>query len=88
MLSQSGEVLYVGKATSLRSRVNSYFRGQKGPRPPQRDDRASLESDATPCATPLEAALLESDEIKRLNPPYNVVLKTGAPPSGFLPARF
>lgn len=78
MLGKNGEILYVGKATSLRSRVNSYFRGQKG------RDRRKLEMLAqvwdlhvTPCATPLEAALLESDEIKRVNPPYNVVLKTG-----------
>lgn len=78
MLGAKGEVLYVGKATSLRSRVNSYFRGRKG------RDKFKLEMLAqvwdlqvTACATPLEAALLESDEIKRLNPPYNVVLKTG-----------
>lgn len=78
MLGASGEVLYVGKATSLRSRVNSYFRGKKG-----RDQR-KLEMlaqvwdlDVTDCGSPLEAALLESDEIKRLNPPYNVMLRTG-----------
>lgn len=78
MLAKTGEVLYVGKATSLKSRVNSYFRGKKG------RDLRKLEMLAqvwdlqiTPCPTPLEAALLESDEIKRLNPPYNVVLKTG-----------
>lgn len=78
MISKSGGVLYVGKATSLKSRVNSYFRGKKG-----RDQR-KLEMLAqvwdirvTDCATPLEAALLETDEIKRYNPPYNVVLKRG-----------
>ena len=31
--------------------------------------------DVTPTATPLEAALLESDEIKRFHPPYNVQLR-------------
>jgi len=78
MISKSGEVLYVGKATSLKSRVNSYFRGKKD------RDRRKLEMLAqvydlrtTSCATPLEAAIMESDEIKRLNPPYNVVLKRG-----------
>lgn len=78
MISKSGEVLYVGKATSLKSRVNSYFRGKKG-----RDQR-KLEMLAqvwdlkvNQCETPLEAALMESDEIKRLNPRYNVVLKRG-----------
>lgn len=78
MVSKSGEILYVGKATSLKSRVNSYFRGFKG------RDRRKLEMLAqvwdlkvTTCATPLEAALLETDEIKRYNPPYNVVLKRG-----------
>jgi DNA polymerase III subunit epsilon len=76
MLGKNGQVLYVGKATSLRSRVNSYFRGQKG------RDSKKLEMltqvwdlQTVICPTPLEAALLETDEIKRLNPPYNIALK-------------
>lgn len=78
MLNFQGEVLYVGKATSLKSRVNSYFRGQKN-----RDSRKLemltqvYDLDVSPCATPLEAALLETDEIKRLNPRYNISLKVG-----------
>lgn len=78
MLSKSGEVLYVGKATSLKSRVNSYFRGQRG------RDRRKLEMlaqvwdlNVTSCKTALEAALMEADEIKRFNPPYNVMMKRG-----------
>ena len=78
MLGKNREILYVGKATSLRARVNSYFRGKKG-----RDSR-KLEMlaqvwdlEVTACPTPLEAALLESDEIKRWDPPYHVALKTG-----------
>ncbi|MGZ3772365.1 MAG: GIY-YIG nuclease family protein [Pseudobdellovibrionaceae bacterium] len=78
MISKWGEVLYVGKATSLHDRVNSYFRGQKN-----RDAR-KLEMltqvwdlQVTPVGSPLEAALLETDEIKRLDPPYNVCLKAG-----------
>ncbi|UOE99778.1 exonuclease domain-containing protein [Bdellovibrio reynosensis] len=78
MLSRWGEVLYVGKATSLHDRVNSYFRGQKN-----RDSR-KLEMltqvwdlQVTVVGSPLESALLETDEIKRLNPPYNVSLKVG-----------
>ncbi len=77
MLNRSGEVLYVGKATSLHSRVNSYFRGQKN------RDTKKLEMltqvwdiQTTECKSPLEAALLETDEIKRLDPPYNISLKT------------
>jgi DNA polymerase-3 subunit epsilon len=31
----------------------------------------------TPVGSPLEAALLETDEIKKWNPPYNIALKTG-----------
>lgn len=66
MLSKEGKVL-MGKATSLKSRVNSYFRGQKG------RDRKKLEMlaqvwdiEVTECSSPLEAALLENEEIKRL----------------------
>jgi DNA polymerase-3 subunit epsilon len=78
MLGQTGEVLYVGKATSLRSRVNSYFRGKKGRDARKLEMIAQVwDLDVTATGSPLEAALLESDEIKRLNPPYNVMLRTG-----------
>lgn len=78
MISQWGEVLYVGKATSLKSRVNSYFRGQKN-RDPRKLEMLTQTWDliVTPCGSPLESALLETDEIKRLNPRYNISLKTG-----------
>ncbi len=78
MLAKSGEILYVGKATSLKSRVNSYFRGKAG------RDRRKLEMlaqvwdlNVTECKSALEAALLEADEIKKHNPPYNVMMKKG-----------
>ncbi|WP_374029702.1 GIY-YIG nuclease family protein [Bdellovibrio bacteriovorus] len=89
MISRWGEVLYVGKATSLHDRVNSYFRGQKN-----RDTR-KLEMltqvwdlHVTPVSSPLEAALLETDEIKRLDPPYNVSLKVGARSMAFFNRDF
>ena len=76
MLGRGGEVLYLGKAASLKQRVNGYFQKRRHGR------RNTLEMltqvhdlDVTPTATPLEAALLEVDEIKRLHPPYNVQLR-------------
>lgn len=76
MLNRQGRVLYVGKATSLRGRVNSHFRGRK------RKTSSSFELltqvsdlDYTVCRTPFEAALLEVEEIKRYDPPYNASLK-------------
>jgi DNA polymerase-3 subunit epsilon len=75
MLRTSGDVLYVGKASLLHDRVNSHFRKQHGL------DERTLEmlSQARAmsfdvAATPLEAALLEADEIKRHRPPYNLAL--------------
>ncbi len=76
MLNGKGEILYVGKATSLKSRVNSYFRGQRNKDPrklemlTQTHDIAHIE-----CGSALEAAILETDEIKRHDPPYNCSLK-------------
>jgi DNA polymerase-3 subunit epsilon len=75
MLRTSGDILYVGKASSLHDWVNSHFRQQRGV-----DERTlELLSQARAIsfvvtATPLEAALLEADEIKRCRPPYNVAL--------------
>ncbi|MBC7428678.1 MAG: GIY-YIG nuclease family protein [Bacteriovorax sp.] len=78
MLNYKGEVLYVGKATSLKSRVNSYFRGQKN-RDPRKLEMLTMTVDlrVTTCDTPLESALMETDEIKKLNPRYNISLKKG-----------
>ena len=75
MLRSNGDLLYIGKATSLRRRVNSYFQKQA-----RRDERMLellsqvRDLDVTPTATPLEAALLETDSIKLLEPPYNLAL--------------
>ncbi len=75
MLRTDGSVLYVGKAASLHHRVNSYFRKQNGV--PERllemlSQARAISFDVSP--SPLEAALLEPDEIKRHRPPYNVAL--------------
>ena len=75
MLRTDGSVLYVGKAASLHHRVNSYFRTQNGV--PERSlemlsQARAISIDVSP--SPLEAALLEPDEIKRHRPPYNVAL--------------
>jgi DNA polymerase-3 subunit epsilon len=75
MLRTSGDVLYIGKAASLRDRVNSYFRKQHGmsERTLEMLSQArGISFDVTPSA--LEAALLEPDEIKQHRPPYNVAL--------------
>ena len=71
-LAADKRVLYVGKASSLKSRVNSYYRGKKG-KPSRTLELLSqvyaVDTVETPSA--LHAALLESAEIKRLEPPYN-----------------
>jgi DNA polymerase-3 subunit epsilon len=79
MLAADKRVLYVGKATSLRDRVNSYFRQQRGHNSLKLELLSqAVGLDVTPCATAVEAALLETDEIKRLDPPYNSALKREA----------
>lgn len=89
MLSKTKEILYVGKATSLHSRVNSYFRGGCV------GDRRKLEMlarvwdvEVEECGSPLEAALRENEEIKRLSPHYNRALKTNPRPLVFFSRDF
>jgi DNA polymerase III subunit epsilon len=68
--SGSGEVLYVGKSRNIRARVRSYFHG---------DDRRKIENllgetgaiEARPCATEVEALVLEARLIRRHAPRYN-----------------
>jgi DNA polymerase-3 subunit epsilon len=72
----NGRVLYVGKAASLRQRVATYFQ----PRGYRLDTTLEMltqtfDVQVSETATRLEAALLEVDEIKRLDPPYNTALR-------------
>jgi DNA polymerase-3 subunit epsilon len=73
LLRTGGAVLYVGKAGSLRQRVNGHFHAGAGERALDMLTQARDVS-CTETETALEAALLETDEIKRLAPPFNVAL--------------
>lgn len=72
-----GEIIYVGKATSLKKRVNSYF--TKG----HVDFKTHVlvehiaDIDVTVTQTDLEALLLENSLIKQHQPKYNLLLKDG-----------
>ena len=74
-LRSNGDVLYIGKAMSLRKRVSSHFTsGRPGERALEMLTQAR-DVEVSITASALEAALLESDEIKRVEPPYNVQLR-------------
>ena len=77
MKDSQGEVIYVGKAASLRARVRSYFQGYHRQNEPKvraiLEDLADLEYIAT--ATEVEALVLEEDLIKSYRPRFNVRLK-------------
>lgn len=74
-LSASGDLLYAGKASSLRRRVNSYFTRRKGAERTLEMVTRVHDLEYEECATPLEAALLEFDIIDGSAPPYNVALR-------------
>ncbi|HEY64982.1 MAG TPA: excinuclease ABC subunit UvrC [Caldilineae bacterium] len=76
MKNARGEVIYVGKAVNLRSRVRSYFQlsASHGARTRRLvEEVADLEWIVTD--TELEALILENELIKRYQPRYNVRLK-------------
>ena len=74
---KQGEVLYVGKAKSLRSRVRSYFQDSSGDSrafiPFLRKSIGDLETIVT--ASEKEAAILENSLIKEHKPRFNVKLR-------------
>ena len=72
MLNAAGDVLYVGKAKSLKKRVSSYARGGVHSDRLTRMVAETAEMLFVTTASETEALLLESNLIKRLKPRYNV----------------
>ena len=75
MINAGGDVLYVGKAKSLKRRVASYTRLARQPVRTRRmvAETASMEFVITD--TEAEALLLEANLIKRFKPRYNILLR-------------
>ncbi len=74
MLDETGKVIYVGKAKSLRSRVRSYFSGSHDTKTTRLVSKiADYEYIIT--NTNIEALILENNLIKKYRPRYNVMLK-------------
>jgi excinuclease ABC subunit C len=72
---EAGEVLYVGKAKSLRSRVRSYFqRGDGRPGTAQLVERID-DVEVIVTRTEAEALHLEQNLVKRHRPPFNIRLR-------------
>ena len=70
-----GEVLYVGKARTLKSRVTSYTQVTRLPKRLQRMVSQTRSMTIVTTRTEAEALLLEAQLIKRFRPPYNVLLR-------------
>src|SRR6476660_5629084 len=70
------QVIYVGKAASLRSRVRSYFQESR-PRDPKTDALVRQIRDLEYIVTDneLEALMLEANLVRRHRPRYNIILR-------------
>jgi len=66
-----GEILYVGKATSLKRRVESYFNRPQEARI-EKMLKEATEIDYIQKPTAIEALILEANLIKRYMPPFNI----------------
>lgn len=75
MFDRAGEVLYVGKAKSLKNRVTSYARGMAHTNAVARMIAETANMEFVTTGTETEALLLESNLIKQLRPRYNVLLR-------------
>ncbi|QFU17282.1 excinuclease ABC subunit UvrC [Microvirga thermotolerans] len=75
MLDAKGDVLYVGKAKSLKARVGAYARGQAHSNRIARMIAETSSMEFVTTATETEALLLEANLIKQLRPRYNVLMR-------------
>ncbi len=71
-----GQVIYVGKAVSLRNRVRQYFQSAAKTNPKVRALVSNIaEFEYITCSTEMEALILECNLIKKYMPKYNVLLR-------------
>ncbi len=75
MMNAAGDVLYVGKARSLKKRVTQYAQGRFHTNRIGRMVRETATMEFVVTRTEIEALLLEANLIKRLRPRFNVLLR-------------
>ncbi|MCP1241187.1 excinuclease ABC subunit UvrC [Acetobacter lambici] len=75
MLGSKGEVLYVGKALSLKKRVTSYTQVARLPERLRRMVSETATMEIVTTHTEAEALLLEANYIKRMKPRFNILLR-------------
>ena len=75
MIDAKGDVLYVGKAKSIKKRVTSYTRPNAHDSRITRMIAATVTMEFVSTATETEALLLEANLIKKLRPRFNVLLR-------------
>ncbi len=75
MFNADGDVLYVGKARSLKKRVSNYAQGRVHSNRLTQMVRQTANMEFVTTRTETEALLLEANLIKRLRPRFNVLLR-------------
>ena len=75
MMNAAGDVLYVGKARSLKKRVTNYAQGRFHTARIGRMVRETATMEFVVTRTEIEALLLEANLIKRLRPRFNVLMR-------------
>ncbi|TPN54204.1 MULTISPECIES: excinuclease ABC subunit UvrC [unclassified Mesorhizobium] len=75
MMNAAGDVLYVGKARSLKKRVTNYAQGRFHTNRIGRMVRETSTMEFVVTRTEIEALLLEANLIKRLRPRFNVLMR-------------
>ena len=75
MLNAEGEIIYIGKAKNLKNRVSSYFKNPAATTKQQVMVAKIAAIEVTITRTENEALILESQQIKRHKPRYNICLR-------------
>jgi len=71
-----GQIIYVGKAISLKRRVSQYFQASKNHSPKTKEMVSHIaEFEYINCGSELEALILECNLIKKYKPKYNILLR-------------